>query len=477
MPSHGTKLQLLKLLDAAEPDGTKIYPGVASMSRVAQVSERQAQRVMRLFHGVGLLVLVHPGGRGPGDTAEYKLDMPKFDRLCAEGWESAFGPVGAALGGREAKGDAASPLPKGDTEVEKGDISANKGDAQMSPDPSDPVDPFEREGAQAREGRKPIQFLPPDSDPEAKVAFDRIVTAWERGAKGGRGAIGDPEKGLAAVVALSPADRELAAERAGRFLRSQVVAKRSYTPSIETYCAKRIFEHHAPPAAEQPLEQVTLDPFAKPLWELFWRSVMKAMAGNEKARRDVGYLVLRIPLGLTTPAGAIPSEADMVDMVPIEVGSAEYRDWEEYAQRIGLQRLPRPTIAPVIWVPTRQPPTLRLVWKGHHTAVPVMVEARGRAWWWRLFQEGVPSQAIQALLDDRSYGSVELSMGPIPLQGEIDAMIKIDVTHPSFHAWDMWFAMKGCKTLLALQGPIYVPCLNPADLKAVAIDEEEVVDA
>ena len=74
MGSHVAKLVLLKLVDAAEDDGTSIYPAIATIARAAQAHERTVQRVLRLFQAKGLLRLVRQGGGGPGNTSEYTLD-------------------------------------------------------------------------------------------------------------------------------------------------------------------------------------------------------------------------------------------------------------------------------------------------------------------------------------------------------------------------------------------------------------------
>ncbi|MEW5422669.1 hypothetical protein [Amorphus sp. 3PC139-8] len=167
------KLVLLKLVDAADPDGTKVFPGVASIAGAALCSERQVQRVLGEFLSVGLLIKVRDGvgGRGKGRPTEYRFDLDRLALLAGEGWAALEqeAPSGAerpdgrdregddAATGTEKKGDTMSPISGG----EKGDICAHKrvtyeaekGDTMVSPYPLDPsIDPSEeREGAQARE--------------------------------------------------------------------------------------------------------------------------------------------------------------------------------------------------------------------------------------------------------------------------------------------------------------------------------------
>lgn len=147
MPTHVAKLILMKLADAAEPDGTSIWPSVATIARVVSCSPRHVTRMLKLFVSVGLLVVVRRGGAGPGDTNEYRIDLAVFRRLVDDGWDAAFGAVDAAdkgdsmespLAGSEdaaQKGDMVSPL-KGDSGGKKGDIGGEKGDSIESDNPS-----------------------------------------------------------------------------------------------------------------------------------------------------------------------------------------------------------------------------------------------------------------------------------------------------------------------------------------------------
>lgn len=302
-----------------------------------------------------------------------------------------------------------------------------------------------REGAPTRERGKPIRFLAPD-DSEAKAAFEKIAQAWERGAKGGAGAIGNPAKALAALADLQPDDRASAVERAPRYLRSLITAKRGYTPAIETYVVDRIFDHHPPPAAEKPVEQVTLEPFSKALSAMLWTAAAAALGGNERARRETERLLPRITRGLTTVATAVPSEDSMLHMVAVQIGSDDHRAWVDYAARIGFPSLPRPDHVPVIWVPAKRPPSLKTDgYRPYSLAHGADIEWRGKAWWWQIHRRvagggrlvTVAGRHRVDVLEDarRTVGNSKQEFGPLPTQAELDAMVEVKQLGPEWEDW------------------------------------------
>lgn len=152
------KLVLLKLIDACEDDGTRIFPAVSTIARAAQCSTRQVQRELASMVEAGLLSIVREGGRGPRNTREYALDLPMLRRVEARGeggWkdELAAAPVNAET---PAKGDTVSPL----TDPAKGDTGGtlrvtpetSKGDSACHPTPQEPSNnPSRERGAQSRE--------------------------------------------------------------------------------------------------------------------------------------------------------------------------------------------------------------------------------------------------------------------------------------------------------------------------------------
>jgi hypothetical protein len=149
MGTCARKLVLLKLIDACEDDGSRIFPAIATIARAAQCSTRQVQRELQAFRDIGLIRLVREGGKGPRSTNEYSLDLDVLQQLSKSGWGSVSVDVS------ETKGDTVSPL----SEAEKGDIGdavrvtpeTDKGDSACHPTPPDPsLDPSIEREARAR---------------------------------------------------------------------------------------------------------------------------------------------------------------------------------------------------------------------------------------------------------------------------------------------------------------------------------------
>ena len=64
VPSPAAKLIIAKMVDCCDDDGRRIFPSVATLARVGQCSDRQVQRYLRKFCGLGLLRVVREGGTG-----------------------------------------------------------------------------------------------------------------------------------------------------------------------------------------------------------------------------------------------------------------------------------------------------------------------------------------------------------------------------------------------------------------------------
>lgn len=147
MGTCARKLVLLKLIDACEDDGSRIFPAIATIARAAQCSTRQVQRELQAFRDIGLIRLVREGGKGPRSTNEYALDLDVLHHLGKDGWASVSS---------ESKGDTVSPLKeaaKGDTgDTVRVTPETDKGDIACHPTPTDPsLDPSIEREARARE--------------------------------------------------------------------------------------------------------------------------------------------------------------------------------------------------------------------------------------------------------------------------------------------------------------------------------------
>ena len=74
------------LADAADPDGSNVYPSVGRVAKMARCSVRSVQYTLREFVTMGFIVLEQPGG-GRGRTARYRID-----RIWLESQRSALLP-------------------------------------------------------------------------------------------------------------------------------------------------------------------------------------------------------------------------------------------------------------------------------------------------------------------------------------------------------------------------------------------------
>lgn len=242
MGTCARKLVLLKLIDACEDDGTRIFPAIATIARAAQCSTRQVQRELQAFREIGLIRLVREGGKGPRSTNEYALDLDVLQRLGREGWEAVA----------QGKGDTVSPLEdgeKGDTgdtvrvtlETDKGDIACHPTPPDSSTDPS-----VERE-ARTRE---------PEDRKSVERWLKRVHPQWPS-------FVADSgERALAAALALSPEEREQAAERMADYLAVEKQHKGRCAFSV--YLSERRWERL--PAKEAPAPKAAYAPAFGPVW-------------------------------------------------------------------------------------------------------------------------------------------------------------------------------------------------------------------
>ncbi|RWO29592.1 MAG: hypothetical protein EOS10_22365 [Mesorhizobium sp.] len=215
MGTCARKLVLLKLIDACDDDGSRIFPAISTIARAAQCSTRQVQRELKAFLDIGLIRLVREGGKGPRSTNEYALDLDVLQLLGKGGWELVAGDRPAqeaviAANGEANKGDTVSPFDdaeKGDTgSTERVTPETSKGDKLSHPTPPDPsLDPsVERERERERDDQKTVERW-----------LKRVHPNWPSFvADSGRTA-------LAAAMALTAAERETAADRMADYLAAE----------------------------------------------------------------------------------------------------------------------------------------------------------------------------------------------------------------------------------------------------------------
>ena len=130
------KMVAVKLADHADDKGRGIWPSVETIATDCDLSCRTVRRILDDFVTEGILVVVAEGGKGPGSSTRYDMDLAVVKALPL-----AMAPPDSKSAQRlkteQKKGDMVSPLddPKGDTDADKEDTDDNKGDT-VSPKPS-----------------------------------------------------------------------------------------------------------------------------------------------------------------------------------------------------------------------------------------------------------------------------------------------------------------------------------------------------
>lgn len=80
-PSQSALLIALKLADHAHDDGTSIYPSRSKLAKHAHTSLATVKRVLAAFKLVGLLEVEKKGGKKPGDTTRYNMNLTLLMKL------------------------------------------------------------------------------------------------------------------------------------------------------------------------------------------------------------------------------------------------------------------------------------------------------------------------------------------------------------------------------------------------------------
>jgi hypothetical protein len=374
MGTCARKLVLLKLIDACEEDGTRIFPAISTIARAAQCSTRQVQRELQAFREVGLIRLVREGGKGPRSTNEYALDLDVLQRLGKEGWEAVS----------NGKGDTVSPLDeaeKGDTgDAERVTPATAKGDSACHPTPPDPsLDPsIEREGADARADDQP-EPAPLEDRKKIETAFWRMVRQWP-------GQKGMPkEAGLRAFAALSPEDREEAERKFPQWLALLKAQRKDHVAAPSTYFGQRLFLEVAEPAEEKPAV-VDAPPFG-PVWSGLRMEFLvteppaegpkpSAYMAEQLSRDDDSGRQARLARQAThgwpmvnrihdraadrkgVSVGVERAERLKGLMEAVPVGSDVYAAWRIWHERMGWPWLPDPGSMRVVYFPAGGPERL-----------------------------------------------------------------------------------------------------------------------
>lgn len=434
------KMVMVKLVDAGQDDGSRIFPAIATIARAAGCSDRHTQRVLKAFVDVGLLTVVKEGGRGRHSTTEYLLDVAMLDRLGTSHRVTFENGKGTLI----AKGDMESPKPfRVTSEAVKGDT--------MSPDPL--VEPLRERDARGREeeGRKPLSIRPVLEYAAREARFEQFLRPVEQGGYPPE-FIDSVETARRAWANVDESEWEAAIEAVPRFLRARQRSKRGPVGLIVYIREARWKDFPAPKSVDGRTLDTTIriEAFGRSAWVLFAR---RYAAG--KSVRDQLHWIRN---GAEIPAAVEPTEAEEAALKPVMIGSEQHVAWRDHCKRLGFD-LPMPSLDVPIFMPGEFPPQLSLSWKAYPLIEEVGITIRGPAWWWRVYQ---PKAPVADMMADRSSGTVRVSMGPLPLPAEVDDMVEIKYGDREVDDWDLWFRRMGCRDGLFLLGlPIWAPSRKP----------------
>jgi hypothetical protein len=357
MGSHVAKLVLLKLVDAAEDDGTHIYPAVATIAAAAQAHERTVQRTLRLFQKIGLLDLVRVSSGRPGDTTQYALNLAKLRHIKDVGWVKAT--AGTDQGEEEETGGVVPPVENditADPAAETGGVASLTGGAGATrtggiesetggklSHPTPPKDPLdsEREGARARLSEEL-------AEDEALLA--KAIGLHPKGPNSDRSKV-DP-----AFWALTRPERREAVEQLPNWLANVAANGGSQPLGLAKYFAQKLWKE-LPPA---PVKGAVLTDgrmlvglFSRPWWWLVWRRLAGELGGLQRLRFQ--FQMANSGQGVTVLPAEMPSRDDETRMAQIATDGRATTAWLRVLRDRGL--ILRLSIrSPYIWAPSEWPP-------------------------------------------------------------------------------------------------------------------------
>lgn len=403
MPSTTAKLVLIGLCDAAQKDGSSCFPSVARLAEAAQCTDRAVQNWLKQFRetvfrgGRRLITVVRPGGGGPGSMTEYQIDvalLTELERLSDRpdrdaprvaglvlGWDALIETAAEGANAPPfAKGEAGSPLDKGEAGEAKGEPGSVKGEPAGAPDPS--LDPSirPREGAGAREGQD--QGRPIDGD-GATAAADRGAGGTAATGKGGghmtpaealeafRKVFPDfalQSQGMAssALSALTPAERQASVDRFPDFLAfHRAKMGKKDLPYLHIYIAERRWRDlpkRSTPAGATAGATAFAAAFSQAWWWLFHHMVASSPeAFKNRDSPEAQALRKRVSLAIGNAIGwslaadelaRVEAAAKQLVWAPID-GDVVKR-WQSHYGALGVP-MPLPDRAKGIFVPAEVP--------------------------------------------------------------------------------------------------------------------------
>lgn len=246
-----------RLADHADDEGRGIFPSIERTAAQCNLSERTVGRVIKEFVREGILTRVRAGGRGPGSTAEYDMNMAAVEALPLCLWGEKKRQIEAE--NDEIKGDRETPLEgdKGDSLSKKGDSLSNKGDRE-SPKPSKNHHLTANGRAGARESADDIGLDEKGlGTVKRRKLIDRSANIWPAQS-------GSIKQGMSELEKLGDDDLIAAVGKMSDWLEWWRPGH-DHTPALSTYVRERRWEQlpEAPP--EPPVTHLPAKPYGK-LW-------------------------------------------------------------------------------------------------------------------------------------------------------------------------------------------------------------------
>lgn len=383
---------LVGICDAADPDGSNVYPGIAKLRRIAQCSKRHAIRALSLLEASGLLVRVADAVQHK--PTEYRIDLDVFAAVERDGFAAVLDRAGeraeAEASESGVRGDTTSPL-----DHDEGDGEADaRGDSQESPLRGDMKSPLnsgvrgdisdargdisghsEVTPSRARVTQTPID---PPIDPErerarrARPENQDSEEGAERSAKAPEGKAEDDPVFMQLVAdfpgaqvvnrcwplwrKLDAESRARAAERVEAYVAGQHNLGRKTLHSLETYLRAKLFDQVEKPPAEG--ARFVLKLRSRDWWIVFheWR---RSHEIDPEAGRPLWQLAKNMldlfgkQHRVGTVVKALPADELVARYGKVERGSPAFEAWAAELAADGFRIDDDVVCGAWIWVPLR----------------------------------------------------------------------------------------------------------------------------
>jgi hypothetical protein len=336
IPNPGAKLVLVAVANYADHRSNEGWPSLGSLIEETCMSRRTIQRHISELVEMGVVVKSErfdPNGRQTSNL--YRLDTSKTIRRPETPLESLDPDAADPAGGGcqiDTLGGVTADTGEGVTADALTTLNRQK---EPSQEPNPPA-PQGGERERASEGRE---------EGSNEDGFDAFWSAWPE-------KLDSPSQARAVWRRLSSDDRRDALAGVDPVLAALRRSGRKMKPSASTYLRDRKWT--AIPRADRPSTSavgpgVILQPFSRDWWIVFIRRVER--------RERVQFMAAEAVAGRpwSVPDSEAPTLADQDAAAAVLVQSDEFRAWEAYVARKGA-RLPRPSTAQRIWMPSARPP-------------------------------------------------------------------------------------------------------------------------